>query len=343
MANGTVAIKEAQEKPIWASIHIDTRRQITTTTHYEVALKIDSAMRLMYWDLEGVSALPSAKMAGKGKYGEDFREEHYEGFTKLWNSYNAAYYDVLYSPSNKGLAERYYGKLRDLINSYSMAVDDYIEKKTELWFRYSDVAMKPVDAAFYAGLAISVVSGGTSLIEAAPAGVLKVVMEKAVPSMVRPAVRAAYKKVMKKALMADVKAVLNKTMAPIGAIYLANAVGQPMAKDIITRPEMAKSTISLSDFASRLMEDKEFADAVKETLLRNGVPDTYVSILESQIAEATKPNPQYSVYMLNAALIAALYALPFLPKGTRKVKSLFRESRTKGIEPSTVPTLAPGQ
>jgi len=341
MADGTVATKE---EPV--TIPRNVKRGYLKETDRLVAWKIHDTMKSMYLDLNDaiMGVKWSAGVTGKSGYAEDFKSRYYDVFERKWNAYQSAYETAYDNPNSEMASQRHSKSVKELMNALNMAMPDYVSKRTDLWFTYVDVGAKPLDAAFWASLAISPFTGESSLVP----GFISKGVSLAAKKLTRKVAKGLVEKsVAKNIFRKELMGTLSKVLMYPAAGSIAVEMGKGVSSGAFVEPAVAREAAERSSFLNAIVNlppnAKERKD-IEVALKRSGVPqEIYLPVLEKELKEEGNPNP---VSHLNWAMMAiyAVYALPYLPAKVKKPvkEAISKALKRRKITPSTVPMPASG-
>jgi hypothetical protein len=329
MANGTVVKKEEQ-----VTIPRNVMRGYLKETDRLVAWKMHGTMRTLYHDLKELSSYKTSGLAGMSGYADDFKSTHYDVFEKKWNTYRSAFETAYNNPGSETALNRYSKSIRELMNALNMAMPDYVGKRTDLWFRYVNMAEKPMDAAFDASIVTWIATGVEGLAsrflikgaESVGKEVAKGLIEKSIA-----------KGMFRKELLGTISKILAYPAAGSMAVYMGKGissgafVGPAVAREAAERSSFLNAIVNLPPNAK---ERKDIEDALGKS---GAMPEVYLpAIAKTMKEESTPPIGHLSWTMMS---IYAVYALPYLSAKVKKpiTEAISKALKRKRLMPSTVP------
>ncbi|MCX6773800.1 MAG: hypothetical protein NTY68_02260 [Candidatus Micrarchaeota archaeon] len=341
MADGTVAVKEDQ-----VAIPRNTRRDIIKSTDRLVAQSMKESVDKMRYDILDSCSTVSAMMTTPavevklhrswpvitvGRLPgivKEFENGAFKDFEKAYGDYERAFSLAKEYPTKK-TSEKYYNALNNLIDKFEPVINDYADKKSELWLGWPNTFLNSVD---YAGTAlIPFTFTESKLISKAFTKAAKAVTERFANKMIaKPLAQELIKK--------EIKNTVNIAFNSLFAVSIASEIGIGMTNDMLAKPLAAKRAIDMSSFASMVLkpENKDTKNMLFKSMEDLGMfsSESPISAFEDDMKKIANPPPDITRYMesigMQIAILAVVNKKPIF-KGIRKLLS-----KSGAMTPETV-------
>jgi hypothetical protein len=311
------------------------RKRAITQTHDIIAKSMFLNMEDMKNDLNKICKDISSATSFKSGIGKKFEEGHYAEFKKSWDIYIEDYNYFLKDPNSFDRFSKYHASLSSLIDNFNEAMNAYVEKRTDLWFRYVDNASNVLNAAVMVQVGISIFTEGATLVTAGITKAAQWAMKKTAKEIGEKAVKKSLMKAIKVRIAENIAYKMMNSKAMTLGIFPASILysmsGKQYASNEFVRQKVAESRLSGTP-----MFDKETRNRIMAEYDRFGSTIT-LEELGSSIENVTNPKGIGTAeYMKSAAVVLASY---YILMGIPQISKLIKKGNVPSIGPEFVPAV----
>jgi len=297
----------------------ENRRMVIIQMHDLISSGMIKNVAEMKTDLNGICSQLSSKASFKSGIGKEFAEGKYTEFMKSWDEYMEKYKSAKEDPDNLEKFRDYNISLIQMIGKFENVTNDYIEKRTDLWFRYVDNVSDALTAAAVVQVGISAFTLGTTAVTGGVTWCAKTTMKVLGKSIGKKAVKKALIQATKKKVAASMASkIMNSNIMILGvypASFLYSGTIKGYAQNEMLRQGTGKAAIS-----GMPIIDKEVKAGLLDEYAKLGYGNRIEALKELEGSVNTLTNPKgesTSEYMASAAKVLA-YSYVFAGIMSRK-------------------------
>jgi hypothetical protein len=285
------------------------KKQLIVHMHDIIAAGMLKNVTEMKTDLNSICSQLSSKVSLKFNIGKDFAKgEQYMEFVKSWNTYVEKYKSSRDDPGNEKKFIEFNASLANIIGNFENVTNNYIEKRTDLWFRYIDNASNVLTAAAVVQVGISAFTFGATAVTGGVTWCAKTAMKAFGKSVGRKAVKKALIAATKKKVAKSIASKIMDSNAMMLGVYPATFLYSGTIKGY-AQNEMMRQGTGKAALSEMPILDKETKDRLVEEYKRLvGKNSSIEALRELELSVSTLTNPRgesTSEYLKSAAISLA--------------------------------------